>query len=242
MRKTLISVGLVGLALLVLSGCMRQSAYYYIQPDDTVDGTIYIARDEAFVDASDPYRGTGAGEIAAFFAHTTITPQDFGKWKGYNVTFSDEPIATFAAVPDETWGVQITRVGTQYVIHGYEPQPSEDSVRQAIIDGDGFLRLTVAFPGSLIEQTGADQSSPFGDAPGWASWDGTTIANAPFARGNDGLLFHLIPGFEDLFLPGGDPDPMPAPTAAPAPQPVVTVFITKIARRALDKATASVTD
>ncbi len=228
MRGRPLTACMAGLAILVLGGCMRQSAYYYIQPDDTVDGTIYVALDEAYVDASDAYRGTGADDVAAFFAHSTITPFDNGKWKGYHVAFEDEPLATFAGVTDETWGVQIVKVSNQYVIHGYAPTSSDDSLRQAIIDDDGFMQLTVSFPGTLVEQTESDQMSGATVKPGWASWDMTTVTAAPYAKGNGGFLYSLVPGFAHLFLPSGDPDPHPSASvvAPPAPEPVVTVVIT----------------
>jgi len=225
MGKKIITACVTALAILTLAGCMRQSAYYYVQPDDTVDGTIYVALDEAYTNADDPYRGTGADTIAAFFQNATITPFDNGKWKGYHIDFADEPLATFAGVPDETWGVQIVKDGGKYVAHGYAPTPDDDSMRQAIEDDDGFLRLTVSFPGSLVEQTGADETSATDEKPGWASWDMLTVSDAPYAKGNGGLIFHLIPGIGNLFLPGGDPDPNPEPSPA-EPAPVVTVVVT----------------
>jgi hypothetical protein len=123
--------------------------------------------------------------------------------------------------------VQIVKAGNEYSIRGYAPKPSDDSMRQAVIDGDGFMRLTVSFPGTLVEQTESDEMSGATEKPGWASWDMTTVANAPYAKGNGGLVFHFIPGLGDLFLPSGDPDPYPSASAAPpAPAPVVTVVIT----------------
>lgn len=232
MRHKFLAACLAGLALLTLTGCLRQSAYYYIQPDDTVDGTIYIALDEAYTNASDPYRGTGAGEIAAFFDHATITEFDNGKWKGYHVEFVDEPVASFSGAVTKTWGVQILEDdNNEFVIRGYAPTPSDDSTRQAIIDGDGFMQLTVIFPGTLIQQTEAKELSAPGEKPGWAAWDQVTVTNAPTARGNGGFLFHFIPGIDDLFFPGGDPVPNPAPSSAPAaPDPVVTVVVTPSAK------------
>ncbi len=225
MRHKFVAACLAGLALLALTGCLRQSAYYYIQPDDTVDGTVYIALDEAYTSASDPYRGTGAGDIAAFFANATVTPFDNGKWKGYHVDFVDEPVATFSGAVANTWGIQILKDdNNEYVVNGYTPTPGDDSSRQAIIDGDGFMQLTVSFPGKLIQQTGAKETSAAGETPGWAAWDMVTLANAPTARGKGGTLVHLIPGIGQLFFPSGDPVPNPVPSAAP--QPVVTVVVT----------------
>lgn len=225
MRHKFLAACLAGLALLTLTGCLRQSAYYYIQPDDTVDGTIYIALDEAYTNASDPYRGTGAGDIAAFFANATVTTFDNGKWKGYHVDFFDEPVATFSGVVTDTWGIQVLKDdNNEYVVNGYAPTPSDDSTRQAIVDGDGFMQLTVSFPGKLIQQTGAKETSAADETPGWAAWDMVTVANAPTARGKGGTLVHLIPGIGQLFFPSGDPVPNPVPSAAP--QPVVTVVVT----------------
>jgi hypothetical protein len=225
MGKKIITACVAALAILTLTGCLRQSAYYYVQPDDTVDGTIYVALDEAYTNADDPYRGTGADDIAAFFHNATITPFDNGKWKGYHIDFVDEPLATFADAPTETWGVQIVKVGTQYVAHGYTPTADDDSMRQAIEDDDGFMRLTISFPGTLVEQTGADETSDAAEKPGWASWDMLTVDDTPYAKGNGGLLFHLIPGIVHLFDPEGDP--VPNPSTSPAePAPVVTVVVT----------------
>lgn len=228
MRTKLLAACLAGLVILTLGGCMRQSAYYYIQPDDTVDGTIYVALDEAYVDEADPYRGTGADDIAAFFANATITPFDNGKWKGYHVDFVDEPVATFSAPVTDTWGIQILQDdNNEYVINGYAPTASDDSMREAMLNDDGFMQLTVIFPGTLIQQTGATETSAAGETPGWAAWDMLTVANAPTARGNGGFTFHYIPGIDSLFFPSGDPVPLPSATAAPAaPEPVVTVVIT----------------
>ena len=228
MRRRLLAACLAGLAVLTLGGCLRQSAYYYIQPDNTVDGTIYIALDEAYTNASDPYRGTGAGDIAAFFDHATVTAFDNGKWKGYHVDFVDEPLATFSEAVTDTWGVQILKdSNNEYVINGYAPTASDASARQTILDDDGFMQLTVSFPGSLIQQTEAKETSAPGETPGWAAWDMLNVTNAPTARGKGGLLFHLVPGVGSLFLPSGDPVPNPTTSAAPAaPQPVVTVVVT----------------
>ena len=228
MRRKFLAACLAGLAVLTLSGCLRQSAYYYIQPDDTVDGTIYIALDEAYTSASDPYRGTGAGDIAAFFDHATVTPFDNGKWKGYHVDFVDEQLATFSEAVTDTWGIQILKDdNNEYVINGYSPTPSDDSTRQTIVNDDGFMQLTVSFPGTLIEQAQAKETSASGETPGWAAWDMLTVTSAPTARGHGGTLIHLIPGIGSLFLPGGDPVPNPATSAAPvAPKPAVTVVVT----------------
>jgi hypothetical protein len=241
MRHKFLAACLAGLALLTLTGCLRQSAYYYIQPDDTVDGTIYIALDEAYTNASDPYRGTGAGDIAAFFDHATITPFDNGKWKGYHIDFVDEPVATFSEAVTNTWGVQILKDdNNEYVINGYAPTPSDVSARQAITDGDGFMQLTVSFPGTLIQQTEAKELSAPGEKPGWAAWDMLTVTNAPTARGNGGTLIHLVPGIGQLFFPGGDPVPNPVPSAAPvAPKPVVTVVVTPSAEPSASPSTAA---
>jgi hypothetical protein len=232
MRHKFLAACLAGLALLTLSGCLRQSAYYYIQPDNTVDGTIYIALDEAYTNASDPYRGTGAGDIAAYFDHATITAFDNAKWKGYHVDFIDEPVATFAGSVTDTWGIQILKdADNQYVINGYTPTASDDSMRQTILDDDGFMQLTVSFPGTLIQQTEAKETSASGETPGWAAWDMLTVANAPTGRGNGGFLFHYVPGIDSLFFPSGDPVPNPTTSAAPeAPQPVVTVVVTPSAQ------------
>ncbi len=231
MGKRIIIACVAALAILTLTGCMRQSAYYYVQTDGKVSGTIYVALDEAYVDDTDPYRGTGADDIAAFFDNTSISPFDSGTWKGYQIQFANEPLASFANPPTEAWGIQIVKAGNTYVVHGYTPTSEDESMRQTIKDNDGFIQLTVVFPGSLVEQTGAKESSASGEKPGWAAWDMLTVTDTPYAKGNAGLVFYPLPDFT-IIVPVGDPVPVPMPGAsvvappATEPDPVVTVVVT----------------
>lgn len=223
MRKKLAAVAAATLATLALTGCIRQSAYYYIQSDDTVDGTIYMAVHEDYVSDSDPYRGTGAGEVVAYFANTTVTEFDNPPWIGYHIDFVDEPLATFAAVPDAAWKAQITKAANKYTVYGYTPTAEDESLRDTIHDMDGFLQMTVIFPGALVEQDLADETSVGAEIPGWAGWDMDEVVGTPYAKGNGGLFFHLVPGWADLFDPL---DPLAEPPLDPEPAPVVTVVIT----------------
>lgn len=229
MRRKAVVALLAAALTIALSGCLRQSAYYYIQSDDTVDGVIYIALHEDYITASDPYRGTGAGDIAAYFDNATIEPFDNGPWKGYHITFENEPLATFAGSPAESWQIQISKASNVYTVHGYTPTPDDDSVRTAIQDNDGFMQLTVSFPGKVVESTDKKEGSAPNETPGWVAWDQLSTTNAPYAKGNGGLIVFLIPGLIDLFDPEGDPVPNPPatdPESEPEPGPVVTVVVT----------------
>ncbi len=206
----------------VLSGCVRFSSSYTIQTDDTVDGTIFVALAEGYQTDTDPYKGTGAGDIAANFTNATITENIVAGWYGYIVDFTDEPLATFAWDPDQPWKLQITKTTDGYSVLGFNGEYTSDQV-DTIQGADGWMTMSVTFPGALMEQYGAVASGTTDAGQGWAYWDLLAIekggSGQAYARGKTAVTFvHLVPGLlDDLF-----PDPATLPTE---PAPAVTVTI-----------------
>ena len=229
-RRSIVLVLAAALAL-VLSGCARYSTSYTIQTDDTVDGSIYVALAEGYQTDSSPYYGTGAGDIAASFTNATITEQIVPGWYGYTIDFTDEPLATFGWDPDQPWKLQITKSSGGYSVLGFDGVYTADQVN-TIQTNDGWMTLSVTFPGALTEEYGAVASGTTDAGQGWAYWDLLAIeaggSGQAYARGNTGLpTLHLVPGLlDDLFpdpatLPA-DPAPAVTVTIAPPVEPVVT--------------------
>ena len=132
-RRTLAAVLIAGLVL-ALTGCMRYNSIYYIQSDGTVSGQIYTAIKEGYQTDSDPYKGTGAGDIAAQFPGATITNETSAPWYAYRVSFSNAPLSAFSAVPTESWQVKITKSGNVYKVLGYDTSQTSSATHDAIPD------------------------------------------------------------------------------------------------------------
>lgn len=234
MPRKLIRAALAAAAVVVLAGCTRFSSSYTIQSDDTVDGSIFVAAKEGYQTDGDPYFGTGAGDIAANFTSATITEDMVFGWYGYYIDFTNEPLATFAWAPDEPWKLQITKSGSVYTVLGFNGEYTADNVTQ-IQTEDGYMTLSVSFPGALTEQFGAVASGTTDGGQGWVYWDLLAIESGgsgqAYAKGNGSFtLIPIDPGIFDSLFP--DPatlpaEPAPAVTVTlPAPAPIVTPVAT----------------
>jgi hypothetical protein len=222
MKRRSLAAVLIAALVLTLTGCLRYNSIYYIQSDGTVSGQVYTALKEGYQVDSDPYKGTGAGDIAALFPGATITDVTAAPWYAYMVSFSNAPLSSFAAVPSAGWQAQITKAGGVYKVLGYNTDGTTAETRNAILTNDGYSYLQVGFPGALKDGGNATGSGTSSGA-GWADWDLMNMTGEPHAEGYTGALF-LDPGFFHL-----DPTligPAPVVTPAPAPAPVVTVVIT----------------
>jgi len=199
MRKSLRLVSCIALATIVLAGC-RYSSTYTINDDGTVSGRIYTA---IYQDPTeDPVQAmveSDATTIASTFTTATISPHNEGDWVGYFINFTNEPLATFASLPEYYWDVQIIQIGSRYRIQGYTGTDG-DSFRTSATEDSGYLEFEVHFPGTLTEVSGADESSV---DIGWARFNLLALpaGSSPYAVGN-------------------------GPSAPPEPEPVVTVVIT----------------
>ena len=228
MKRRGIAAALIATLVVALTGCLRYSGVYNIQSNGTVSGQIYTALKEGYQDDSKPYHGTNAGDIAAHFQNATISEMMNPPWYGYIITFTDEPLSTFAAVPSEAWQVQITKSGNVYTVNGYNTDQADDNTRNAIKNNDGFVSLQVSFPGT-VKDPGNSKDSGELNGVGYVVWDLVNMTGTPHATGNGGLIL-LYPGIHfNPIQPTAAPATTPAPPANPpktTPQPVVTVVVT----------------
>jgi hypothetical protein len=223
MRRRSLAVALIAALVLSLTGCLRYSAIYYIQSDGTVSGQIYTALKEGYQTNSDPYKGTGAGSIAAQFPGATVTDQSMGEWYGYLVSFSNAPLSSFSTAPSAAWDAQITKTGGVYKIVGYNTDSTTAETRDAITSNAGYSYLQIGFPGALKDAGNAASSGTTSGGSGWAQWDLVTMTGTPHAEGY-GAVLTIDPGIYHFFPL--DPTPGPVASPAPAPAPVVTVVVT----------------
>jgi len=215
MRKTTLVVFAAFMAL-ALTGCLRQSAQYEITNAGTVDARFYVAIHDDYLDESETYKGTPAGEILDHFVTATISPQDFPEWTGFVILLEDEPMSSFNDPATTTWDVRILGDDSERKVYGMEYNSEQDGIRQTIIDNDGYLTLEMTFPGDVVVENGAGVW--FG--PGWSTvqWNMATILAQPYARAR-------MP-FVGLPEPADPPEPNPVVTVVitpdPEPDPVVT--------------------
>ena len=226
MKRRSLAAVLIGVLVLTLTGCLRYNSIYYIQSDGTVSGQIYTALKEGYQTNTDPYKGTGAAEIAAAFPGATITDVTSAPWYGYMIHFSNAPLSSFAAVPTAAWGVQITKTGNVYKVVGYNTDGTTADTRNTINTNGGYSYLQVGFPGAL-KDAGNAWDSGTSSGSGWAEWDLVNMTGTPHAEGYGSLIL-IDPGlfhFDPIPLSPG-PLATPAATPAPKPKPVVTVVVT----------------
>ena len=226
MKRRSLAVVLIAGLVLSLTGCLRYNSIYYIQSDGTVSGQIYTAIKEGYQTDSDPYKGTGAGDIASHFPGATITNETSAPWYAYRVSFDHAPLSAFSAVPTASWQVKITKSGNVYKVLGYDTSQIDSTTHDNIVNNGGYVKLGVGFPGAL-KDGGNAASSGTSSGAGWADWELTNMTDAPHAEGYDGTLF-LFPGLFTIgpIFPSASPA-APATTPAPAaPDPVVTVVVT----------------
>ncbi len=224
MKRRSLAAVLIATLVLTLTGCLRYNSIYYIQSDGTVSGQIYTALKEGYQTNSDPYKGTGAGEIAAQFPGATIADVTSAPWYGYMVSFSNAPLSSFAAVPSAAWQVQITKTGNVYKVVGYNTDSTTPETRNAITSEGGYTFLQIGFPGAL-KDGGNASSSGTASGSGWAEWDLINMTGTPHADGYGGLIF-IDPGLYHFDPIPISPGPIATPAATPAPKPVVTVVVT----------------
>ena len=224
MKRRSLAAILIATLVLTLTGCLRYNSIYYIQSDGTVSGQIYTALKEGYQTDSDPYKGTGAAEIAAAFPGSTITDVTSAPWYGYMIHFSNAPLSSFSAVPTAAWGVQITKTGNVYKVVGYNTDSTTADTRNAINSNGGYSYVQVGFPGAL-KDAGNAWDSGTSSGSGWAEWDLVNMTGTPHAEGYGSLIF-VDPGFFHFDPIPVSPGPLATPAATPAPAPVVTVVVT----------------
>ena len=153
-----------GLAVAVLSGCMRFSADLNVSADNTVSGTFVVAVEKG---TGDTY-GTSDKELAteiwgdyprsSAFQDADIGTYDKDGYRGITVTFADEPLTSFAPTDDE-WG--IVRQGDEFVVSGpaNATSPSAgaeggDALASAEAGPEAEFTVALTFPGKVSHANG----------------------------------------------------------------------------------------
>ena len=155
MRRRLAAFGLAAAAALALSGCMRFSADLTVKADNTVDGSYVVAIEKGSGSAmggSDTSVSQGLYEdsgLQTSFEKSWTHPYAKDGYSGIEVTFRDEPLASFAPT-DDRFG--ITREGDEFVVSG---KASSTESTKATSSGDTpEMTVTIAFPGAVASANG----------------------------------------------------------------------------------------
>jgi len=143
------------IAAATLSGCMRFSADLTVKEDNTVDGSYVIAVEKgsgAAMGGSDTSVAEGLFDDSGLqtnFERGWRHPYSQDGYSGVEVTFRDEPLASFAPTADR---FGITRDGDEFVVSG---KASSTEATQAADSGDNpQMTITIAFPGPVASANG----------------------------------------------------------------------------------------
>ena len=155
MRRPLATLGLAAAAALALSGCMRFSADLTVKEDNTVDGSYVIAVEKgsgAAMGGTDTSVAQGLFDDSGLqtdFERSWSHPYAKDGYSGVEVTFRDEPLASFAPT-DDRFG--ISREGDEFVVSG---KASSTEADDAADSGDNpQMTVTIAFPGPVSSANG----------------------------------------------------------------------------------------
>ncbi|MCR6712079.1 MAG: hypothetical protein NVV57_05020 [Demequina sp.] len=155
MRGRIAALGLAVAAALALSGCMRFSADLTVKADNTVDGSYVVAIEKgsgAAMGGSDVSVSQGLFDDSGLqdsFERSWTHPYTKDGYSGVEVTFRDEPLASFAPT-DDRFG--ITREGDEFVVSG--KASSTDSDQAADAGDTPQMTVTIAFPGPVTSSNG----------------------------------------------------------------------------------------
>src|SRR6187402_2708587 len=134
---------------------MRFSADLTVKDDNTVDGSYVIALEKgsgAAMGGSDAdvaqqlYDDSG---LQTTWSRSWTHPYAADGYSGIEVTFRDEPLATFAPTSDR---FGITRVGDEFVVSGKASSTESDQAADAADTPD--MTVTIAFPGPVTSANG----------------------------------------------------------------------------------------
>ena len=134
---------------------MRFNADMTVKADNTVDGSYVIALEKgsgAAMGGSDAdvaqqlYDDSG---LQTTWSRSWTHPYAADGYSGIEVTFRDEPLATFAPTSDR---FGITRVGDEFVVSGKASSTESDQAADAADTPD--MTVTIAFPGKVTSANG----------------------------------------------------------------------------------------
>lgn len=177
---------LAALAAFALSGCLRFTADVTLAEDNTASGAFVVAvkkgTGEQFgmTDRALSEEIWSDYPVATAIADADLTDYRHDGYVGIKVTFSGEPLASFAPTPD-AWG--IARVGDEFLVSG--PSNATTSEAEATITDSAFtgdlsqlddaeLTVTVTFPGKVTSTNGTTT----GKTVSWNLQDGPEFLEA----------------------------------------------------------------
>lgn len=153
-------LALGGLAFL-LTGCLKLNMDLEVAADDTVSGTAVIGFDKELLaltgDSFDDVLGDDS-IVPSDIEGVSVEPYDDGEFIGQEVTFDGVALEEFNREQVEQDALRIVREGDTFRMSGVLDFDTGDA-GEAPIDGGELLegadvRITVAFPGEVLETNG----------------------------------------------------------------------------------------
>ena len=163
-RRILPRLLAVGVLVLALAGCVRFQADLNLTPENTVDGSIVIAVLDT--EKTDESRATALSYVADIessllgslrdAAGVSTSEYDQDDYFGSRIEFDGVALDAFSGQRPES--LKFVRDGDAYVFTGVldftaQSIPSDDTSAD-----DGNLRVSVTFPGEVIEQANGELS------------------------------------------------------------------------------------
>lgn len=162
-RRRLALVMLWCAAVLVLSGCLRYTADLTLAEDDTVSGTLVIAKKPPTGPDGEPVEATGAAasleipEPTSTSPRINIEPYQYRGQEGYKITFDDATFADMGAfTPGGSRGGTLAffRDDDQVTISMSIDLTYADNVDNAQITSTFEGKVAIEVPGEVVETNG----------------------------------------------------------------------------------------
>jgi len=196
MKKAHALSAFVVIAVMALSGCIRQVCDVTLSPDGTVSGEFVSAYHEAYLEASgmteeDLFSEEEMDAIKSELSNAEVYDYDQDLYVGRRVTFEGQTIDDFTVGDAGSF----SRDGDDFIFQGsLIDDPSAASLRDSEPAAYSQLdfRLSITFPGEVYEHNGSLSGTT-------VTWDKDAILSGeePYARGS------ASPG---VVIPTGEPE------------------------------------
>ncbi|MDR3202964.1 MAG: hypothetical protein LBT54_07540 [Bifidobacteriaceae bacterium] len=162
-RRALTAAALLAGIAMALTGCMKMDAEFSVRSDDTVDGSIVIATEDAAMAALDmtfDQVWAEVGDDAFGDAGGNSQIEDYAQdgYTGKKILFSGTSLADFGSDDMGTQGLAIEHVGDEFVVNGVfdMSEGMEDAPAASVEMAATSLEVTLVFvfPGEVIEASG----------------------------------------------------------------------------------------
>jgi hypothetical protein len=209
--RTVATLGALAALALLLSGCIKLTMDLQVNSNDTVSGTVQLGVAKELLELSGGSIEDILGSEAPFPSDApgvTVEEFDDGEFAGQQFNFDSVPITQFQDQGAEA--LSITRQGDTYVVSGVLDMSGGVTGATGLgVTGQELLesaeiRLTMTFPGDVVEATGTIDGNTvtwepvFGErleisATASAIDDGDAAA-APGADGDSSILMYVLIG------------------------------------------------